>query len=55
MKGSPTHEAEWQPKRDFVDSDGTLNEAFKRYISTHGLYPELLVDEDVNQEELATL
>ncbi len=26
MKGDPTHDAEWQPMRDFIDKDGTMND-----------------------------
>lgn len=41
MTGSPQHEAEWQPTRDFVDADGTLTGAFRDYIVEHGLLPHL--------------
>lgn len=41
MKGTPQHEAEWQPTRDFVDEDGTLTAAFREYIVEHGLLPHL--------------
>lgn len=39
--GTPLHEADWQPTRDFVDSDGTINENFHRYICAHNLLPHL--------------
>ena len=35
MKGDPTHDAEWQPSKDFVDNDGTVNEKFLDYIKAH--------------------
>ena len=41
MKGSPTHDAEWQPKKDFVDKDGTMNEKFYDYIIKKGILQEL--------------
>lgn len=37
MKGDPTHDAEWQPTSDFVDSDGTMNETFYEYIKKNGI------------------
>ena len=37
MKGSPTHDAEWQPTRDFVDKDGTINDKFLEYIKSQGI------------------
>lgn len=40
-RGSPTHEACWQPLRDFVDDDGTITAALHSYIITHNLLPEL--------------
>ena len=33
LKGAPRHEAQWQPTRDFVDSDGTLTASFAEYIT----------------------
>lgn len=39
--GAPIHEAEWQPTRDFVDNDGTINEAFHKYITENNLLPHL--------------
>jgi len=41
MKGTPTHEAEWQPTRDFIDKDGTLTTAFLEYIKEKNLLPHL--------------
>lgn len=41
MENSATHEAEWQPTRDFVDSDGTLTKAFRTYIVSKNLLPHL--------------
>ena len=32
MKGTPTHEAQWQPTGDFVDKDKTMTKAFYDYI-----------------------
>ena len=28
MKGSPEHDSEWQPTKDFIDNDGTMNDQF---------------------------
>lgn len=39
--GASLHEADWQPTRDFVDPDGTINEAFRRYICAHKRLPHL--------------
>ena len=41
MKGSPQHEAEWQPTRDFIDLDGTLTEAFHSYIVKQNILTHL--------------
>ena len=41
MKGCPTHEAEWQPTKDFVDKDGTMNEKFYEYIKKNGILKNL--------------
>lgn len=41
MKGTPTHDAQWQPTKDFIDNDGTMTKAFLDYISAHNLLPEL--------------
>lgn len=40
MKGAPTHEAEWQPTRDFVDKDGTVTDAWHQYIVEKNILPE---------------
>ncbi len=31
-KEVPTHDIEWQPSRDFIDTDGTINEEFLNYV-----------------------
>ena len=41
MKGDPTHEAEWQPMRDFIDKDGTMNAKFLEYIKKQNILPNL--------------
>jgi len=41
LEGVPRHEAVWQPSRDFIDADGTLTEAFHKYIVEHGLLHHL--------------
>ncbi len=47
MKGSPAHDAEWQPTADFVDRDGTMTEPFAKYIKENKLLPHLYAgDED---------
>lgn len=32
LKNSPTHEAQWQPLRDFIDPDGTTTAALHLYL-----------------------
>ncbi len=32
VKGSPTHNAEWQPRRHVIDKDGTITSVFREYI-----------------------
>lgn len=58
MKGDPTHEAEWQPMRDFIDKDGTMNENFLSYIKgqgiLNGLYEGSVVEGD-NRWEAGTV
>lgn len=39
--GTPLHEAEWQLTREFVGRDGTVNEAFYKYITEHNFLPHL--------------
>ena len=46
MKGDPTHDAEWQPTRDFVDPDGTMNEKFYEYIKKNGILKNLWYYQD---------
>ena len=46
MKGAPTHDAEWQPSRDFIDKDGTINETFLEYIKSQELLPHLYTNQD---------
>lgn len=41
MRGSPQHDAVWQPTADFVDPDGTLTHAFHVCIKKHDLLPHL--------------
>lgn len=41
MENSATHDAQWQPTRDFVDSDGTLTKAFHTYIVQNNPLPHL--------------
>lgn len=41
MKGTPRHEAQWQPTRDFLDPDGMVTAAFHEYIVEHNLLPHL--------------
>ena len=40
MKGSPTHDAEWQPMKDFVDTDGTVTEVWHKYIKHNNILPQ---------------
>ena len=46
MKGDPTHDAEWQPTRDFVDPDGTMNEKFYEYIKNNGILQNFWSNQD---------
>lgn len=41
LKGTPQHDAEWQPVRDFVDSDGTMNQEFDKYIKQNNILRNL--------------
>lgn len=41
MKGDPTHDAEWQPTRDFIDNDNTINETFLEYIKSKNILSQL--------------
>ena len=36
-KGSPEYDAEWQPSRDFIDDDGTMNDKFLSYIKAQNI------------------
>ena len=40
MKGTPLHDAEWQPTRDFVDSDGTVTNVWQEYIRQNNILPQ---------------
>ena len=40
MKGSPTHDAEWQPTSDFVDRDGIVTDVWQKYIKEIGILPQ---------------
>jgi len=40
MEGLPEHEAEWQPTRDFIDTDGTMNDKFLSYIKSKNIMQE---------------
>ena len=51
MKGAPDHDAEWQPTRDFVDEDGTINDTCLNCIQENKILPQLYdnhVVEDYN-------
>ena len=47
MKKIPTHDAEWQPTKYFVDKDGTINDKFYKYIKNQGIFKELWNDPEV--------
>ena len=40
MKGVPTHDAVWQPTRDFVDSDETVTAVWQRSNLEAGIIPK---------------
>lgn len=42
LAGTPWHDAEWRPARDFVARDGNATDAFLKYVQAHNLLPELL-------------
>ncbi len=46
MKGDPTHDAEWQPTKDFVDKDGTMNDVFLDYIKKNEILNNLWDNSD---------
>lgn len=39
-QGSLEYDAEWQPTRDFVDTDGTMNDQFISYIKPKNIMKE---------------
>ena len=41
LETSNTHDAQWQPTRDFVNVDGTLTKAFREYIVDNNLLAHL--------------
>ncbi len=45
MKVSPTHDADWQPSRDFIDKDGTLRDVSLEYIKNKKILPYLYVED----------
>ncbi len=44
MKGSPTHDAEWQPSRNFIDKDGTHTDVLLEYIKKKKILPHLYAE-----------
>ena len=36
-KGYPSHDAVWLPSRNFIDSQGTINESFLKYIKQNDI------------------
>ena len=54
MQGDPTHEAEWQPTKDSVGPDGTMNETFYEYIKNHKLLEHLWNNQVTNVVETTT-
>ncbi len=56
MKRSPTHDAELEPRRNIIETDGTLTDVFLEYIKkkmklphTSKMGSSILIDEDVNR------
>lgn len=41
FENSNTHDAQWQPTRDFIDADATLTKAFHDFILRHNLLEHL--------------
>lgn len=41
IRDAPLHEAQWQPRRDFIDNDGTITAAFLSYVKDDNLLPHL--------------
>lgn len=48
MQGDPNYDAEWQPTKDFVDSDGTMNETFYECIKKNGILQNLWFNQHNN-------
>lgn len=52
--GAPLDEEEWKQTKDFVDKDGTINEAFHKYICDHTILPDLhniVVDDNKDRKQ----
>lgn len=45
MKGIPESVAEWQPTKDFIDTDSTMNDKFLSYIKSKNTMKELWIQE----------
>ena len=41
MEGFPTHDAQWQPTKDFIVQDGTSYETFLEYIKSIDILKDL--------------
>ena len=55
-KGYPSHDAEWEPSRNFIEKDGTMNQKFYEYIKKNDIMTQLWktdtnVVEDDNRRE----
>ena len=49
-KGYPSHDAEWEPLRNFLGKDGAINTKLYNYIKDHGILRHLWHDEVVEDD-----
>ena len=54
MKGDSTHDAEWQPARNFVDQNGAMNEVFYEIIKMNRILEHLWNNEGKDLAGTAT-
>ncbi len=53
MRGSPTHDSEWQPSKDFMDADGTINNAFLEYVKSRNILRDFWATDVVEDDNRA--
>ncbi len=50
MIGFPTHDAKWQPNKDFIDQDGSINDNFLEYIKSKDILKSLWANDVVEDD-----